>query len=66
MRSQQALIRSRRAEAQTCMQEALTCRAAADSAAILGTHERELGNRCRDLLEQDEAKQREAHREGSR
>ena len=43
-------------------QEADRCRAEADSAAILGTHEREVGNRCRDLLEQAEAKQIKSHR----
>ena len=44
VRSQQDLIRSRRAEAETLRQDADRCRAETDSSAILGTHERELGN----------------------
>ena len=62
VRSQQDLIKNRRSEAETLRQEADRCRAETDYAAILGTCERELGNRCCDLLEQAEAKQREAHR----
>ena len=60
---QQILIRTRRAEAETLRQEADRCRAEADSSAILGTRERELGNWCHYLLEEAEAKQREANRE---
>ena len=62
MRTQQELIRNRRGEAVTLKQEAACCKAEADSYAILGTCERELGNRSTALLEQAELKQREANR----
>ena len=59
VRTQQELIRTRRGEAITLRQEADRFRAEADSCAILGTCERELGNRSSALLEQAEVKQRE-------
>ena len=62
VRNQQDLIRTRREEVVTLRQEAVLCRAEADSYAILGTRERELGNRSSALLEQTELKHREAMR----
>ena len=52
IRSHQEQIRNWREEAVNLKQEADRCRGEADSNAILGTPERELGNRDRGLLEQ--------------
>lgn len=52
VRTQQETIRTRRSEAATLRQEAERCRREADSNALLGTRERELGQRSKELLEQ--------------